>query len=428
MLTDLDRGEAQPALENLPRPEERAGHAADGPEKPPPGAAVVMHRPMSPRLILAAVFLASVAAVMAQFAAPPLMPLLIEQFGVDIGQAGALMSVFSITGLLLALPAGLVLQRYGPIATGAVAMLSVIAGSALGAAAPDFGYFLASRAVQGIGVGLIGVIAPAVVAAVFPPERRGLPMGVWAMWVPVGGVLMYLLAPPIAAAAGWQAVWWFVAIVAAAALVVYVIVLWAARLPRAVRGDAIADLRTGLAGRDIWLLAATFALFGTMAGSINTFLPTFLAGERGMDLSAAATMSALVLVGAGIGSVLAGMVSDRIGSRRRVYTAACLAAAVLIMLPYNVAGPALAVLLLLLGITNGSIPSALFASAPEVMPEPRLAGAGMAALMLGQNAGFVVGPALFAVLLPVMGWGSIGVAFALIGLASAGVGWMVRVR
>jgi hypothetical protein len=60
--------------------------------------------------------------------------------------------------------------------------------------------------------------------------------------------------------------------------------------------------------------------------------------------------------------------------------------------------------LLLLGITNGSIPSALFASAPEVMPEPRLTGAGMAALMLGQNAGFVVGPALFAALLPVMGW------------------------
>jgi MFS family permease len=427
MLTDLDGGEAQSALENLPCPEERAGHTAVGLDTPP-GAGVVMRKPASSRLILAAVFLASVVAVMAQFAAPPLMPLLMAQFGVDIAQAGALMSVFSVTGLLLALPAGLVLQRYGPTATGAVAMLSVIAGSALGAAAPDFGVFLASRAVQGIGVGLIGVIAPAVVAAVFPPERRGLPMGVWAMWVPVGGVLMYLLAPPIAAAAGWPAVWWFVAIVAAAALVVYVTVLRAARLPRAVRGDAMADLRTGLAGRDVWLLAATFALFGTMAGSINTFLPTFLAGERGMDLAAAATMSALVLVGAGIGSVLAGIVSDRIGSRRRVYTAACLAAAVLIMLPYNVAGPALAVLLLLLGITNGSIPSALFASAPEVMPEPRLAGAGMAALMLGQNAGFVLGPALFAALLPVMGWGSIGVAFALIGLAAAGVGWMVRVR
>jgi MFS family permease len=428
MPADRDSGEGRSTLENLSRPDERAGPTADAVQMPPHRAGVVMHAPASPRLILAAVFLASVAAVMAQFSAPPVMPLLMEQFGVDIGQAGALMSVFSITGLLLALPAGLVLQRFGPVLTGAVAMLSVIAGSALGALAPDFGVFLASRAVQGIGVGLIGVIAPAVVAAVFPPERRGLPMGLWAMWVPVGGVLMYLLAPPIAAAAGWQAVWWFVAAVSAAALVVYVIVLGAAHLPRAVRGDAVADLRAGLAGRDVWLLAATFALFGTMAGSINTYLPTFLAGERGMDLAAAATMSALVLIGAGLGSVLAGIVSDRIGSRRRVYTAACLAAAALIMLPYNVAGPALAVLLLLVGVTNGSIPSALFASVPEVMPEPRLVGAGMAALMLGQNAGFVLGPVLFAALLPVMGWGSIGIAFGVIGLGAAGVGWMVRVR
>jgi MFS family permease len=88
----------------------------------------------------------------------------------------------------------------------------------------------------------------------------------------------------------------------------------------------------------------------------------------------------------------------------------------------------LAVLLLLLGVTNGSIPSALFASVPEVIPEPRLAGAGMAALMLGQNTGFVVGPVLFAALLPLMGWGSIGIAFAVIGLTAAAVGWMVRVR
>jgi len=63
-----------------------------------------------------------------------------------------------------------------------------------------------------------------------------------------------------------------------------------------------------------------------------------------------------------------------------------------------------------------------------VMPEARLAGAGMAALMLGQNAGFVVGPALFAALLPTMGWGSVGIAFALLAVAAAAVGWRVRVR
>lgn len=383
---------------------------------------------VSPWLVLAAVFLASVAAVLAQFAAPPLLPVLMADFGVDIGQAGALMSVFSITGLLLALPAGLALQRFGPVATGATAMLSVIAGSVLGIIAPDFTVLLVSRAVQGVGVGLIGVAAPAVVAAVFPPERRGTPMGIWAMWVPVGGVLMFLLAPPIAAAVGWRGVWFFAAAAATVALVVYVVVVYVARLPRAIRGDAVADLRAGLAGRDIWLLAATFALFGTMAGSVNSFVPTFLVTERGMDLAAAATMTALILVGAAVGSLLSGLVSDRIGSRRRVFVLSCLVGAVLIPLPFNVSGPALGVILLLVGATNGAVPSALFASVPDAMPEPRLAGAGMAALMLGQNAGFVLGPVLFTSLLPELGWGSIGLVFTVAGVAAAGVGALARVR
>jgi MFS family permease len=177
----------------------------------------------------------------------------------------------------------------------------------------------------------------------------------------------------------------------------------------------------------VWLLAATFALFGIMAGSINAFVPTFLASERGMDLTAAATLSALVLIGAGAGSVLSGVVSDRIGSRRKVYTTSCVAAGLLILLPFNVAGVALAAMLFVVGVTNGSIPAALFASVPDAMPDPRLAGAGMAALMLGQNAGFVIGPALFAALLPVMGWASIGVAFAVVGMAAAAVGWKARV-
>jgi MFS family permease len=382
---------------------------------------------VSPWLVLAAVFSASVAAVMAQFAVPPLLPVLMDDFGIDIADASRLMSVFSITGLVLALPAGLVLQRFGPVVTSAVAMASVVAGSVLGILATDFNILLLSRAVQGIGVGLIGVVAPAVVAAVFTHDRRGTPMGVWAMWVPAGGVLMYLLAPSIAAGGGWQAVWWLTAIVAAAALLVVVGVLRAARLPRPGHTDAVADLRVGLAGRDVWLLAATFALFGTMAGSINTFVPTFLIDERGMDLTAAATMSALVLVGAGAGSVLSGVVSDRIGSRRTVYTASCVAAGLLVLLPFNVAGLALAAVLFVVGVTSGSIPAALFASVPDAMPEPRLTGAGMAALMLGQNAGFVIGPALFTALLPTLGWASIGVVFAVVGLAAAAVGWRARV-
>ena len=165
------------------------------------------------------------AAVVAQFAAPPLMPLLMAASASISPQASSLMSVFSITGLVLALPAGVILSRTGPVTTGALALVSVVVGSVLGAATLDYAVLLASRLIQGVGVGLVGVTAPAVVAASFAPERRGMPMGIWAMWVPVGGLLMYAVAPPLAAAAGWQAAWWLAAAAALAALVAWVGVL-----------------------------------------------------------------------------------------------------------------------------------------------------------------------------------------------------------
>ena len=348
----------------------------------------VSRRVANPWLILAVAFLVSVAAVMAQFAAPPLMPILMDQFGVGIGEASSLMSIFSITGLLLALPAGLVLQRFGPLVTGAIAMLSVIAGCVLAATTDDYGVLLISRAVQGVGTGLIGVTAPAVVAAAFPPERRGTPMGIWAMWVPVGGLIMYLVAPTLAAAYGWAAAWWLAAAVAAVGLVAYTVVLRRAGMTGAGQGsgssaEAVAELRAGLGGRDVWLLVLSFALFAMAASAPNTFTTTFLAEERGLDLTAASLLAGLILAGAAIGSILGGTVSDRIGSRRRVIAGGLVLLAALLALPFLADGALIPVSLLCLGLAVGAVPAAVFASVPEVVPHPHLTGAGMA----GDHAG-----------------------------------------
>ncbi len=415
------------------------------PAAAPIAQSIPVSRPMaSPWLVLGAVYLASIAAVMAQFAAPPLMPLLIESFGVDLAAASSMMSVFSITGLVLALPAGLLLVRYGARATIVAAMASVVLGSLLGVVAPDFGMFLAGRAVQGVGVGLVGVAAPAVVAGTFPDERRGLPMGIWATWVPVGGILMYLIGPALASTWGWAAAWWLSAAVAAVAgVVVFGVVRGGgpsagagqsagagsrveARGTRRTSG-ALGDLRLGLSGREIWILAAVFGLSSTAAGGVNAFLATFLVDERGFELAMAAAVSSLVLVGAGVGSFGSGLISDKIGSRRLVFTIASVLMGVLVLLPFTVESM-LPLVLFAVGLSMGAVPSALFAAVPEAMPLPRLAGAGMAALMLGQNAGMVLGPTLFAVIEPVAGWVGVGVAMGVVSVTAACVGWLSRVK
>jgi MFS family permease len=411
--------------------------------------------PRQPWLVLAVVLFGSVAAVIAQFAAPPLMPLLMAEFGIDIAQASTLMSVFSVTGLVLALPAGVILGRFGPVTTGAVALGSVVLGSVIGALAPDYTILLASRLVQGVGVGLIGVTAPAVVAATFPPERRGTPMGIWATWLPVGGLLMYNVAPFLAAGWGWRAAWWFSGAVALAGCVLWVLVLAGATLGRApgpreaVAADAAAnapggggapgrtDAEGGPAplrvpfvprGRDVWLLAATFGLVAVAFGGFNTFLPTFLVSERGMDVASASRISSLVLLGSLAGSLVSGVVSDRIGSRRMVYTVAGLGLAVLWAVPFVVDPAIIPVVLLVIGLGSGAVPAAIFASAPEAMRDPRLAGAGMSAIMVGQNGGMVLGPGLIGALITATGWVPAGLVLGGFSVAGAIVGWRARVR
>ena len=115
-------------------------------------------------VILAVVYLASVVAPFNQFKVPPIMPVLMDEFKINLAQAGALMSLIAVTGLVLALPPRISRQRWGPKITVGVALGCMAVGSVLGALSASIGVLLASRVIEGIGVGLIGVAAPATIA------------------------------------------------------------------------------------------------------------------------------------------------------------------------------------------------------------------------------------------------------------------------
>ncbi len=382
-------------------------------------------------VILFAVFIASVAAPLNQNKVPPLMPVLMDAFNITLSQAGLLMSVFSITGLILALPAGFIIQRFGPKVTGLVAVGSLALGAALGAVANSMVFLLTSRVIEGVGMGLIAVVAPAIIAIWFPRQKQGIPMGIWATWVPVGSVLMLLLAPRMSDALGWQSVWWFGVAFALVALLLFGFLL---RLPPALAEEMpdiappIPSFGQALANRDIWLIALAFGCFNFVFMPLVTYYPTFLSQVLGYSLADASTIASVSTVTVLVSAPLAGWLSDRIGSRKLVMTVPFLLVAIMMIFPFRVSGWQIYAYLMLLGLVAGAVPTATFAAAPEVMKVPQLAGLGLAVVMVGQNLGMFVAPVVFGALVEASGWVVAGywlIPFALLGF---GAGWLVKVR
>ncbi len=381
-------------------------------------------------LVLAAVYLASIAAPFNQFKVPPILPTLMEQFGLSLSQGGLLMSMVALTGLILALPAGLIVQRLGSRLSGLIALACLGVGAVLGAIAPTFPILAFSRILEGVGIGMMGVIAPATLAQWFPPHRQGAAMGIWATWVPVGSVLMYNLAPRFSLAYGWQIVWWGGAAFTFLTALFYA---WIVRqppqtaLPESTSPSSL-SLRQALANRDIWYLGGTFACFNLVLVSIGTYYPTFLHEVRLYPLPQASFLASIATLVVLFSAPAAGWLSDRLNSRRILIAIPFLAIAVLLLFPFKVYGSGIIVLMGLQGLLVGAIPTATFAAAPEVMGKPQWAGLGLAVVLFGQNIGQLVGPLVFGELVLRFDWflsGLLLIPFSLLGFAWA---WKVRIR
>jgi MFS family permease len=320
------------------------------------------------------------------------------------------------------------LQRLGPKATLLISLGFIAIGAGIGAFANSFASLLTSRVVEGLGIGLMGVTAPATIAMWFPPERQGTPMGIWATWVPIGSVVIYNLSPVMVSSLGWQSIWWVGAGFAVLMMVISGLLIVRPPAQANQQAQAAPSLRSALANRNIWLLALEFTCMNFTMVALGTYYPTFLNEVRGYPLGQAAFLSSIATILVLFSAPTAGWLSDRIGSRRLVFTLPFLGVAISFLFPFHATGWQIIALMILQGLLVGAIPTATFAAAPEVMLRPEWAGLGLAVVLIGQNLGQLLGPIFFSEMIEKVGWVTAGyllIPFCLIGFVS---GWMVKVR
>ncbi len=281
----------------------------------------------------------------------------------------------------------------------------------------------------------MAVLAPAIIAQWFVAQQRGTAMGIWATWVPVGTAAMLLIAPPWRRRPAGAAVWWLGAGYALVVTILYLVFVrpapataaGTAEPSAAVPGRGVTSAQV-LRNRNIWLLAAAFAAFNAAAVGLGTYMPTFLSSQRGLSLAQAALVSSITTLVTIFSAPAGGVLSDRIGSRKKPYLVGLAAAIVLLPLVGALSVTWLIVLVVVSGLVLGMIPTNIFAAAVEAAGDERQGGVAMAVIMVGQNAGMLLGPVVFGALADGPGWPAAFASLAVMAALGLLAGWLAKVR
>ena len=365
--------------------------------------------------VLAVTYLASVCAPLCQFKVPPLASWLFPAFHgtLDAVTFGALMSAIGIIGVVLAFPAAFIARKVGLKNVILISVACLGVGSAIGGISANLTLLLFSRLLEGVGIGLIGVAAPSCVTIWFPRKMRGIALGIWATWVPVGSVLAFNVVPQLAAVGGWQLPFFAIAGVCAVAFILFALVF---TMPQGASADmgvegTFKDSFKYLKNRRIWILGAVFFLFSfATIGIMNTYYNTFLETQLGMDAQRAAFLSSLIMAISIVAAPVTGRISDKISIGRKYIVGIVM---MIILLPtslfmFNSGASAMTFMwavIILQGIGGGMCGGSLRPMAPIVMPQTAMgATMGMAVMQFCQNMGSAVGSPLFGAVMSSFGW------------------------
>ena len=362
-------------------------------------------------LVLFMMLMSMTAGAMCLNKVAPIVPFLTESMGLaGAGQAGLLMSVFVFSGIFLAIPSGVIITKFGYYKTGIVALAATFAGSVAGAFDPGYAVMLASRVVEGIGLILLMTLGPAAVGQVFSDAKRGSAMGLLMCFMAFGQITMFNLAPRIAEASAWENVWWFTAGYALLFLVIWTVALRNldatlennSREPAGTEKAALL-LKAVFANKGVWLVGLTLMVYLIAEQGVISFLPTYLTEVRGMDAASAGSMVSIApLVGIPVG-IVTGMISDKIGSRKKPLGILMLASAVTYALMPTFPTALFLVLVVLFGIAVMGIVGLCFSAAAELV-EPQHGNMAVALLNTFQWVGIFLSSSIVGLLIESFGW------------------------
>ena len=248
------------------------------------------------------------------------------QIKADLGlsdtQFGLLVGTPILTGSLIRLILGIWSDQYGGRVVYTLTMLSAAVMTALLTFAYDYPTFLLAA----LGVGIAGgsfSVGVAYVAKWYPKEKQGTALGIFGAGN-VGAAVTKFAAPVVMIAYGWKTV----ALVWAAVLAITAVVFFlftkddpdlARRRARGQKPEPLSAMLEPLKSIQVWRFSLYyFFVFGAFV-ALALWLPRYLIGVYGLDITTAGMIGALYSIPASIFRAYGGHLSDKYGARRIMY-------------------------------------------------------------------------------------------------------------
>ena len=320
------------------------------------------------------VVLAGIVAAMHVGKVAPAIPILRAQLDVSLVQAGWLLSLSQMAGMLTAVFVGMFADGFGlrrSVLWGLV-LLGLLSGLAgLTTSAPQL---LLMRAIEGAAILMIIVPAPALLRSLVAPDRLSTAMGFWGTFMPTGTATALLLGPALMADFGW-ATWWETL----GAIALLMALLFNMGVPRA--AVAVAGARPPAANLQrlrlvwrtpqVWRVALAFACYSGQWLVIIGFLPTLLQ-TGGMSAGLAGTIAAIASAVNIVGNIAGGRLLQKgVPSQRVLGIAfATMAAGAFVVFGTPSDTPLIVklVAVLMFSGVGGMIPGSLFSLAVRAAP------------------------------------------------------------
>ncbi len=371
-----------------------------------------------------------------------LSPVLMRSFSIGTDAMSWVMAMFYIIAAILAVPGAVIVGKIGYRYTFVLSLLFAVIGGFIGTIATDLTVFILSRVVEGVGFGLVSTAAVPAISGWFSPEKRGVPLGIWAMNVTMAFLVGPSLFSRMFEATGDYHFIWGVCLAFNAILLLVVLIFYrdapfsfdsdgerGRSAGEASASSHFANLKRVVKNPAVWILGLVFLCEEIPFLGMSNFLTTYATQETDISMTAMSTIISVMAVAGCCVNPLAGKLSDVLGTKKKLMVLSCIggtAYAWMVFQTTTVEGfvPVIA----LNAIAGGVIPVMIWSSIPKVVKRPEDIASATAIVLFFQQLAALFGSRILGMVVEHFGSFSIAGQYVMapifaLGLVVVFAGW-----